>query len=85
MNEKYFKIVDTTKSDMVIREPLTEEEIDYNIYSIDYNKKQIDKMLDEIESLRVYNYYMAHSLKKNGHDIEKIENYSDIDKKYERN
>ena len=66
----YFKVVDTTKSDKRILAPLTEEEIEWNKARIEFNKKEIDRMLEEIEFTRVCNYYMVHSLKKNGHIIE---------------
>ena len=70
MTYNYFKVVDTTKSDKIILAPLTEEEIEWNKASIEYNKKEIDRMLGEIEFARMCNYNMAHSLKKNGHIIE---------------
>lgn len=70
MTFKYFKVVDTTKSDLVKQEPMTEEEIKYRQELIEFYIKQIDAMLEDIEWYRLQNFYVAHKLAKNNITIE---------------
>lgn len=67
---KYFKVVDTTKSDLRQQEPLTEEEIEYRKELVEFYIKQIDDMLENIEWYKLQNYYVVHELAKNNIIIE---------------
>lgn len=67
---KYFKVVDTTKSDLVKQEPLTEEEIEYRQELVKFNTQQIEDMSDDIEWYRLQNFLVAHELAKNNITIE---------------
>lgn len=67
---KYFKVVDTTKSDLIQQEPLTEEEIEYRKELVEFYIKQIDDMLENIEWYKLQNYFVVHELAKNNITIE---------------
>ena len=69
MTSKYFMVIDTTKSDLIEQKPLTQKEIEYQVQAVKYNIFQIDKMLHEIEFLKLQNSYMVHALEKNNQAI----------------
>lgn len=70
MTYKYFKVVDTTKSDLIKQKPLTKEEIEYRKELVEFYTREIHDMLENIEWYRVQNYYIAHELSKNNITIE---------------
>lgn len=67
---KYFKVVDTTKSDLREKLPLTKGEIEHGKEVIAYYKNQIDTLLIDIEFFKMQNYYVVHELAKNNIIIE---------------
>lgn len=70
MTYKYFKVVDTTKSDLIQQEPLTKEEIEYRQELVEFHIKQIDTMLEDIEWCKLQNFMVVHELAKNNIIIE---------------
>lgn len=70
MTYKYFKVVDTTKSDLRQQEPLTKMEIEHRKELIEFYIRQIINMSEDIEFLKLQNYYAAHELAKNNITIE---------------
>lgn len=65
LDEKYYKVCNTDRSDNTILRVMSDEDIEYDLDLINYHIKEIDRMLNEIEFYRVSNFYIQHRLGKN--------------------
>ena len=66
LDAKYYQICNTDKSDKISQPVMSEEDITYNLNLVNYNIKEIDRLLGEIEFLRLQNFYIQHNLVRNG-------------------
>jgi len=64
IDEKYYMVCDTTKSDAMEQPIMTEEEIAYSRKVIDWRCTEIDRLLDKIELYRQMNFYEHHAIER---------------------